>query len=77
MEAVNSPLRTRRLFLKRTLTSVAEAVGISKPSLSDIERGRQKPRLELVRKLAKELELSPEAIDDRLIGLVSTGEAAE
>lgn len=77
MEVQNSPLRTKRLLLNRTLASVAKAVGISKPSLSDIERGLQRPRLELVRKLAKELELSPEAIDDRLTGLVSTSEAAE
>jgi len=59
-----------RLLRKRThgytLTSVSEATGLSVSFLSDVERGRTKPSLDTLEKLARLYRIS---IDDLLQGV--------
>lgn len=59
------------------LSQLAKDVGISKASLSKIEREQQQPRLSTVRKLVKITGLRPELIDPRMADFDLTAEAAE
>lgn len=70
-EIQNTPLRAKRLEMKLKLSELAKDVGISKASLSKIERDQQKPRLSTVRELVRVTGLRPELIDPRMEGLTS------
>lgn len=78
MEAIRqTPLRARRIEMNVKLSQLAKDVGISKASLSKIEREQQQPRLSTVRKLVKITGLRPELIDPRMADFDLTAEAAE
>jgi transcriptional regulator with XRE-family HTH domain len=66
-ETAPSALRQKREALGRKLSEVARKIGISKPSLSSIERGLQRPSLKTVEALAAELGMAPEEIDPKLV----------
>lgn len=66
-EAAATPLRRRREALGRKLSEVARKIGISKPSLSSIERGLQRPSLDTLEKLSGELKIAPEEIDPKIV----------
>ena len=49
---MSTPLREARQAIGKTIHEVAEAVGVSKPSMSRIECGKQRPSPTLAEKLS-------------------------
>jgi transcriptional regulator with XRE-family HTH domain len=56
-ETIGQRLRARRVQLGRTLAEVAEQSGLSLPYVSNLERGRGNPTLEVLGSLAKALDV--------------------
>ena len=50
-------IRQRRAVLNMSQTELAENVGISLVSMNRIEKGNQTPRLELMKRIARELRI--------------------
>lgn len=72
-----SPLRARRQELGKTLERMALEVGATKASLSKIECGSQRPRVDLLRKLMAATGLPADKIDRSLAPLEPKPQAAE
>lgn len=51
---VRHPLRAYRVEQQISLQALADAVGVTKPTMSRIERGKQKPSLDLIDRLVSE-----------------------
>jgi transcriptional regulator with XRE-family HTH domain len=58
-------LRKARLERGLKQRQVAEATGITQPLLSDLESGRLKPGREMLRRLARALDVPVEWLDER------------
>lgn len=72
-----SPLRARRIERGMTLAKMAAEVGATKASLSKIESGTQRPRVDLLRKLMAVTGLAADQIDQSLSGLMNGASPAE
>jgi transcriptional regulator with XRE-family HTH domain len=59
---VGENIRTRRKMLGLSQESLAKAVGLKRPSLSNIEKGRQNILLHTFYDMADSLNVSPEAL---------------
>ena len=61
-EKIGAKVKHRRQFLKLTQSEVAGRVGITRTSITNIEKGAQKTPLHTLYKLAVILELTPSQI---------------
>ncbi len=59
---VNEALRLFRVYNDLKLYELADALGISKSYLSEIEKGKKKPNLDIIDKYAEYFEVPPSAI---------------
>ena len=57
---IGSRIRDIRLIKNLTITAVAEAVGTTRPYLSDIERGVKKPSFDMLEKICQALDVTLE-----------------
>jgi transcriptional regulator with XRE-family HTH domain len=61
-DSLGDYLREQRQSARLSLRQLSEAAGISNPYLSQIERGLKKPSAEILKQLAKGLEVSAESL---------------
>ena len=55
-------MKARRLELGLTQAQLAKAVGVQQPVIAQMESGRNVPLLTVVEKIAKGLDITPEAL---------------
>jgi transcriptional regulator with XRE-family HTH domain len=68
-------IRQQRKVADLSLRRLADRAGISNPYLSQIERGIRKPSAEILKRLARALQISAETLYTR-VGLIEEGPAA-
>ena len=62
VETLGDYLREQRVSARLSLRQLAEQAGVSNPYLSQIERGVRKPSAEILRQIARALEISSEEL---------------
>jgi transcriptional regulator with XRE-family HTH domain len=74
--ALGEFIRNQRAITRLTLRQAAALAEISNPYLSQVERGVHEPSASILRRLARALEIAPEALFERA-GLLDCAERPE